>query len=273
MGEHSLIAETPEPRTRLSLAQDLRKLGLSSGMTVIVHTSLSSLGWVCGGPVAVVQALMDVVTPSGTIVMPTQTSHYSDPSQWMNPPVPKEWWEDIRRTMPAYEPDITPSVGMGAVAETFRSFPGVMRSAHPALSFAAWGKHREDIILHHALDDGLGEQSPLARLYDLNGSVLLLGVGHDSNTSFHLAEYRARVRKKVTTGAPVLENGQRIWKTYEDIELNEEEFEQIGRAFEEQNRITIGQIGSATAKLFNQRNAVDFAQQWLTERYSKNGAV
>nr|WP_228441648.1 AAC(3) family N-acetyltransferase [Novibacillus thermophilus] len=62
-------------------------------------------------------------------------------------------------------------------------------------------------MLHHALDAGL---SPLARLYDLNGSVLRLGVGHDSNTSFHLAEYRARVRPTVTTGAPVLENGQRI---------------------------------------------------------------
>ncbi len=68
MSEHSLIDETPEPRTRESLGADLRALGVTPGMTLIVHSSLSSLGWVCGGPVAVVQALMDVVTPEGTLV-------------------------------------------------------------------------------------------------------------------------------------------------------------------------------------------------------------
>ncbi len=62
--EKELIDRTPEPRTRLSLAADLRRLGLQSGAVVIVHSSLSSLGWVCGGQVAVVQALIDSVTES-----------------------------------------------------------------------------------------------------------------------------------------------------------------------------------------------------------------
>lgn len=266
MGEYNIVTETPTPRTRESLANDLRKLGLKECMIVIVHSSLSSLGWVCGGPVAVVQALMDVVTPDGTIVMPTQTTHYSDPANWQQPPVPEAWWDEIRRTMPAYEPEITPTVGMGAVAETFRSFPDVMRSAHPAVSLAAWGKYKEDIIHGHALDYGLGEQSPLARIYDLDGLVLLLGVGYDSNTSFHLAEYRAPGGKKVAAGAPVIENGERIWKTYEDIELDEKVFEAIGREFEKEHDVIAGPVGSATAKLFRQRPAVDFAQEWLRRR-------
>lgn len=79
MTEAELIALTPAPRTRDTLAADLRQLGVAEGMTLLVHSSLSSLGWVCGGPVAVVQALMDALTPSGTLVMPTFTGDYCDP--------------------------------------------------------------------------------------------------------------------------------------------------------------------------------------------------
>ena len=105
MTELNTIQNIPSPRTRESLASDLRALGLSRGMIVIVHSSLSAIGWVSGGSVAVVQALMDVLTPAGTLVMPTHTGDLSDPSFWQNPPVPETWWDIIRDTMPAFEPD------------------------------------------------------------------------------------------------------------------------------------------------------------------------
>ena len=89
MAEKKLIDRTPEPRTRRSLAADLRRLGLEPGSVVLAHSSLSSLGWVCGGSVAVVQALMDALAESGTVVMPTHSSDYSDPGKWEHPPVPK----------------------------------------------------------------------------------------------------------------------------------------------------------------------------------------
>ena len=93
MSEQEAVDNAPLPRTRQSLADDLRALGVEAGMTLIMHSSLKSLGWVCGGPVAVIQALMDVVTASGTIVVPTQTSDYSDPALWQHPPVPQSWWQ------------------------------------------------------------------------------------------------------------------------------------------------------------------------------------
>ena len=91
MREKDLIDRTSEPRTRRSLAADLRQLGLEPGAVVIVHSSLSSLGWVCGGSVAVALALMDVLTESGTLVIPTHSAEYSDPGKWENPPVPESW--------------------------------------------------------------------------------------------------------------------------------------------------------------------------------------
>ena len=77
MTEETAVQKAAAPRTRESLARDLNALGLGSGQTVIVHSSLSALGWVSGGPVTVVQALMDVITPEGTLVMPTHSGDYA----------------------------------------------------------------------------------------------------------------------------------------------------------------------------------------------------
>ncbi|MBW8821656.1 MAG: AAC(3) family N-acetyltransferase, partial [Streptomyces sp.] len=68
--------------TRDTLAGQLRELGVRSGEILLVHSSLSALGWVCGGPVAVVQGLLDALGPDGTLVVPTQTGDLSDPAVW-----------------------------------------------------------------------------------------------------------------------------------------------------------------------------------------------
>ncbi|MBO8163540.1 MAG: AAC(3) family N-acetyltransferase [Brevibacillus sp.] len=264
--EQSVIHQTNLPRTRESIAADLRQLGLRAGMTVIVHSSLRSIGWVCGGAIAVVQALMDVITEEGTLVMPAHSAHYSDPATWENPPVPQSWWEIIRNHMPAFEPAITPTYGMGAIAEAFRTWPQVCRSSHPAGSFAAWGKDAAEIVTAHSLDNEFGEESPLARIYERDGWVLLLGVGYDANTSFHLAEYRCPHSKKTEAGAPVLEQGQRVWKTYATLDYRTEDFVQIGTEMERKCQIVTGHVGSAYSRLFRQRDAVDFAVSWLQQR-------
>ncbi len=268
MSEADTVQNIPTPRTRESLASDLRALGLHSGMVVIVHSSLSAIGWVSGGSVAVVQALIDVLTPTGTLAMPTHTGDLSDPSFWQNPPVPEAWWDIIRDTMPAFEPEVTPTRGMGRIVETFRTWPGVRRSSHPQVSFAAWGQHAEFITAQHSLDDSLGEQSPLARIYDRDGLVLLLGAPYGNNTSFHLGEYRAGGGRRIAQGAPIIENGQRVWKIINDIDWDAECFEALGADFERACAIKVGQVGSATTRLFAQRAAVDFAAKWIGEKRS-----
>jgi aminoglycoside 3-N-acetyltransferase len=268
MSEEAIIKKTPEPRTRESLGRDLRRLGLQRGMVVLVHSSLRSLGWVSGGPVAVVHALMDVLTPEGTLVMPTHSGDLTDPAKWVNPPVPKSWWPIIRESMPAYDSRFTPTRGMGQVVETFRMWPGVLRSAHPSSSFTAWGAQATFVTEGHALENDMGETSPLARIYDLDGWVLLLGVGYDSNTSFHLAEYRAPNPKPIEQGAPISENGQRVWKVYRDIDLDTEPFETIGAAFEAEGSVRVKKVGSAEARFFPQRAAVDFAEAWVSAQRS-----
>src|SRR5215216_7553101 len=97
-GEERSIAASPSPVTRDGLAADLGRLGVRPGSVLLVHSSLSSLGWVCGGAQAVVEALLDALGPDGTLVVPTHTGGNSEPSQWQHQPVPEDWWPVIRAT-------------------------------------------------------------------------------------------------------------------------------------------------------------------------------
>ena len=175
--------------------------------------------------------------------------------------MPESWLEPILENMPAFAPQAAPTRGMGRIPETFRGWPGALRSSHPAYSFAAWDRHASFVTEDHSLDYSLGESSPLARIYELDGQILLLGVGYESNTSFHLAENRAPAARASEDGAPIVEDGQRVWKTYVDIELDEELFGQIGADFEKAVGVRPFRVGSAEAKLFSQRRAVDFARE------------
>ena len=268
MGESHVIARTGlEPITVPSLVKDLVRLGVQPGMTLMVHSAISRLGWVCGGPPAVVLALQKVLGSSGTLVMPTHTNHLSDPKRWQNPPVPENWWQTIRETMPAYQPDITPTREMGTIVDCFRSQRGVRRGSHPHYSFAAWGAHAEVVAVpNQPLPFGLGDDSTLGRMYDLAGWVLLVGVGHDSNTSLHLSEYRVDYPTKETklVGAPVLVAGQQQWVEFEDINWDSDDFPFLGDDFAaETNLVRMGRVGQAAAMLMPQRPLIDFGMTWL----------
>lgn len=263
--EESVVNSTKQPNTISSLKRDFMALGVKPGDIIIMHSSLSKIGWTVGGSVAVIKAIMEILTLDGTLVMPTFTGDNSDPSKWENPPVPKSWWETIRKEMPAFNPKITPTNGMGLMVETFRNWPEVLRNDHPISSFAAWGNHANSILDNHDLEADLGEGSPISRLYDLNGLILLLGVTHANNTSLHLAEYRSEFpgKKYNMTGSGMMVNNQRKWVEWKELDLNPDDFEQLGAEFESTNDYKLGKVGEADARLISLRSIVDFGIKWL----------
>ncbi|MGH2701561.1 MAG: aminoglycoside N(3)-acetyltransferase [Actinomycetota bacterium] len=273
MSEEDQIKRTQVPITVTSLVRDLRALGVMPGDTVLAHSSLSAIGWVVGGAHAVVLALEKALSPGGTLVMPSHSNGLTDPASWVNPPVPAPWFETIREEMPAFDPAVTPTRGMGAVVDCFRSQPGVLRSNQPRDSFCALGPHATTIVAGHDLAFGLGESSPLARLYDLDARVLLLGVGHESNTSLHLAEYRAEWpgKKLIAQGAPVMVDGQRRWERFQDVDLDSDDFEALGADFErDSDSVRLGRVGLAAARLMDQRAAIDYAVTWIPAQRGPN---
>jgi aminoglycoside 3-N-acetyltransferase len=262
-----IVGDSTYPLTVERLHAELRELGVEAGMILLIHSSLSSMGWVCGGAQAVIEALQHCVRDYGTLVMPTQTTHLSDPETWTKPAVPREWWDEIRRSMPPFKVESTPSVGMGRIAESFRTQPDTVRSTHPHFSFAAWGAQALEISAEHPTDFGLGDDSPLGRLYRADAWVLLLGAGFDANTSFHLAEHRADYRRKevVTRHAPVLVDEHRRWKPFRDINIDSSDFEKLGRDFVKHHDDVIrhAKVGRAPSFLFPMRACVDYAASWL----------
>lgn len=263
MSEKNTVMKTKDPNTIDTMHEDLLKLGVHKNDILLVHSSLSSLGWVCGGPQAVIMGLMKVLGNDGTLVMPAQTGDWSDPAEWGNPSIPKEWIQTVYDNLPAYEPEITPTRGMGRIAELFRTFPGTVRSNHPQVSFCANGKLAKDIIEDHTLTPQFGMDSPLGKLYDLNAKILLLGVGYDSCTSFHLAETLINKIPKKQMGTAMLHQGERVWKWFDDYVYDSDDFELLGKDFEKNHSVQKGKVGNAECMLFNMRMGVDFAKTWL----------
>lgn len=259
---------TGEPMTRPRLAADLTRLGVDAGDIVLVHSSLKSLGWVCGGAVAAVQALLDALGPDGTLVVPAHSGENSDPKLWRNPPVPESWWPAIREHMPPFDPAVTRTYALGVIPETVRTWPGAVRSEHPLTSFAALGPAAAELMAGHRLESQLGEDSPLAALERAGAKVLLLGVGFDSCTTFHLAEYRVPHSRFAEFGSAIRTPRGREWVTFTDVDVDSDDFEALGAAYERAETVVTGQVGEARCRLFGVRPAVEFAVGWLVANRS-----
>lgn len=250
-----------------TLIYGLQSLGVKKGMSLLVHSSLSSFGcYVCGGATAVIQALCKTVGKNGTIVMPSHSSTFSDPAYWQNPPVASEVWHIIRETMPAFSPLCSPVEGIGIIPAQFVKMPKVQRSTHPMTSFAAWGKHTSFLLDNHFLDYGMGEHSPLSRLLDIRGYVLFLGAPYESNTLLHLAEIRAdyTAKKNIRQGAPIFKGKKRIWCEFDEIDYDNDDFDTITREYCLQSvNVQYGKIENADCTLMPATELVDFACRWI----------
>ncbi|MFB7250690.1 AAC(3) family N-acetyltransferase [Microbacterium sp. NPDC056234] len=140
------------------------------------------------------------------------------------------------------------------------------RSAHPQTSFAAVGGRACDVVARHPFGCALGTESPLGALEAMDAVVLLLGVGYDSCTCFHLAEYRQDDPPGERVAAAVCDDsGSRVWKTWTDVALDDEDFEDIGADLEANGAVSVGRVGAATSHLFSMRDAVAHATTWMTD--------
>ena len=264
MTEAAAIARARGPVTQARLAVDFRRIGVEPGMTVLVHTAMSRIGWICGGARSVIEALLQVVGPEGTIVMPAQSSDLSDPAGWCDPPVPQTWWDTIRASMPAFDPRTTSTRGVGTVAETFRTWPGTLRSLHPQVSFTARGPRAADILSSQPLEDPFGVVSPLAVLNQCGAYVLMIGTGWETCTALHLAERLSDPHGPTfEDGTALLVDEERRWVRFRMPQTNVERFPVLGAKLDGQAMLHHGHVGAAPSRLFPVAQAVDTAvEMW-----------
>ncbi len=253
----------PAPRTERRLMEDLAAMGVEHGMTLMVHSSLSSIGWVVGGAPTVVRALLNSVGDTGTLAMPAATPLCADPATWTAPEVPEEWLEEFQENLPLFDLQTTPT-SMGVIPETLRNWPGTQRSEHPLESVCAWGLAAAEITREHPMAFSEGRGGPFERLRDLDARILLLGVGFNRCTALHFAESLVANRRVAEVRFPVLEEGRRIWLEVPNVaDDNDTHFPIIGRDFIRAGRAKRGHIGEARSTLFAMRDLVDFAKSYF----------
>lgn len=220
---------------RDALARQLEVLGVEPGDVVGVHTSFRAVGPVSGGPRALIDALLDAVGQAGTLVMPSMSD-----------------WADDR----IFDPVRTPCRHLGIVADTFWRMPGVLRSDSPH-AFAASGSRAAEITAPHPADLPHGPDSPVGRLHDLDGRVLLLGVDHDADTTVHLAEFCAKVPYRIPKFCTVLRDGVPTRVDYGEIDHCCRNFRQVGEWLDSRRLQQRGRVGQADALLARARDVVE----------------
>jgi aminoglycoside 3-N-acetyltransferase len=251
--------------TGANIVRGLRALGVEAGDIVCVHSSMKSLGLVIGGSRAVVEALVDAVSPGGTVMMPTYSGDLSDPAEWRYPPVAVDRLHEVRAQMPAYDPARSPTRGLGQVAEYFRTYPDVARSPHPQSSFAALGERALELVSNHPFDNRFGPQSPLGRLCDAGGKVLLLGAPYDTVSLFHMIQHLVGESAVVQKAAPVIDRGERRWVSYSDIDYPIDWFNAGVKALINSGIASTGLVSAAPSVLFPAAEAVTFLVDWRHE--------
>lgn len=257
------------------MVSDLRALGVTAGQTLLVHASLRSIGWVDGGAGSVVEALRVVLSPDGTLVVPTGTADNSDSSRAHLARIAGMTWQEaarFRAEMRPFDRDTTPATGAGWVAEAVRTHPEAIRSDHPQTSFAALGPAAAELMAGHELTCHLGEDSPLGMMYRLGASVLLLGVSFSACTALHLAEYRYTPDPPRRTYRCVINSGSGPrWVSYEDVVLDDSDFDALGVFLDQSQIPDYGRVGNAECRLMPLCKIVDFATDWMLEHRSGLG--
>jgi aminoglycoside 3-N-acetyltransferase len=242
----------------------------------MVHCRMSALGLVVGGAETVVRALLDALGPDGTLMAYTG---------WQDaPPDDLDALEEETRRIyieehPAYDPRVALSRrDHGRVPEALRTWPRARHSGHSEAGVAAVGPLAEVLTARHPYDDAYGAGTPYARLVELGGRVVVLGAPLDTVTLVHHAEAVAEVpcKSRVSYSSPVMVGGERLWRTFSDIDtsegalpyervLGEEEdyIERIARSALAAGAGRSGPVGKATAHLFDARALVEHAVGWI----------
>ncbi|HEY0396126.1 MAG TPA: aminoglycoside 3-N-acetyltransferase [Candidatus Elarobacter sp.] len=260
---------TPASRwiTRAQLARDAATIGLAPGDTVMIHASLRAVGKpILGGADALIDAVFDAIGPAGTMLMYVGCeSPFDDVGRAYFSPEEEALF---LAECPPFDPATArASREFGALAEIFRSRPGVRCSAHVGARMAAYGPRTDDLLTPASLADGHGIGSPLERLY-AEGKVLLIGSDLDEVTLLHYAEAIAPIADKrvVHVKAPLLVDGVRTWVEYTEYdsstgvrEWEERFFAQIMERFIASGAPRRGRVGDAESYLFGARELVDFA--------------
>lgn len=241
----------PDALTTTKLVRALRDLGIEPGDSIIVHSSFKSLGPVEGGPEAIIDALIEAVGPSGNLALPTfnYTQHIAEPY---------------------FDPAVV-SCLTGIIPELGRRRPNAVRSLHPTHSMTVIGPDAIELTKDHMAFRTVGLGSPIDRLAKREGKVLLLGVGHTSNTMVHLGEEYAGVPKcswfdKPTFAKVLMPDGRVIEHEIDTSTSCSVAFGPVGDVLRKHGEVCESRVGEAAIQLMLGMDVVKRVMEMIAEK-------
>lgn len=245
--------------TERQLIDDLHRIGLEAGATLLVHSSLRAVGKIEGGGDTLVRAIRTVLGEEGTLAVPTFTFGSCDPEGWREPPATPEALKKAREEATVFDCRKTPTQTewMGIFPELVRRLPEAQRSNHPVVSFTAVGANAAFLTRNAPFHYPLGTDSPLARLHQLDGQVLLLGTSQTTNSSLHLAEIWANV--PYIHRSATIKTGEETWAVMRGSPECSEGFRKVEPLLRQARLLRHGYIGNAPSQLMRQRQVVSMA--------------
>jgi len=253
------------PVTLDNAVSTFKALGLKEGDTVELHGSLKAIGLVSGGPNAILDALLKVLSHEGTLIMSAQFSTNTEPAHWEHPPVDIEAFEVIRDTHPPYLGRETYLRWMGALATTLQLKDQTLFSDHPYAAVMALGKHAKWLTIDQPLTPAFGLGSPYEKALQLRSKAMLIGVGYNVLTGLHVAETLSKKRPYYLESSTILKNGRPKRIKILDIDTDSEIFTKIGEAYEKTVTVPSIKMGEATVKLIDMVSLHDFALAYFKE--------
>jgi aminoglycoside 3-N-acetyltransferase len=228
------------PTNSKTLTQNFLELGVKPGGVLLVHTAFSKVKPIEGGPLGLISALRSALGSNGTLVMPSMS--YDD--------------EQV------FDKTQSHCAQLGVTADTFWRLPGVLRSDNNH-AFAAAGPLAEKILAPHPIDIPHGLDSPVGRVYEMDGQVLLLGVDHTSDTTIHLCESMSGVRYGREKYLTILKDGMPTRFDYREIDHCCENFTLVDGWLDERGVQKRGKVGNADARLIHSRDIVQVVMERL----------
>ncbi|SLN32273.1 SPBc2 prophage-derived aminoglycoside N(3')-acetyltransferase-like protein YokD [Roseivivax jejudonensis] len=245
-----------------SLARDLRVLGLRTGDGVFVHASMRAIGPVIGGARSVIEALQQVLGRDGLIGMPGFSGDASFPPHLDRAAMSEREIAEAERAVPGFDRRRSATLGMGVIAETFRTWPGTERSDHPNVSICLNGRGAAELTASHSRAWATGPDTPLGRLCDRPATkILLIGVDWTRCTALHTAEARARHRRTKLRRFKSGPNDADWVETHDVADDLGRLFPAVGAAFEAAGRVHRGRVGAAECRLCDLAELVGFAAE------------
>lgn len=161
--------------TKEAIKKDLISAGLKSGDHVLVHSSLSKIGYLEDGADTFINALIEVVGADGTVLMPTSPNNV--------------YQLNYIRNTPFFNVLNSPSK-TGKITEVFRQRPDAVRSLHPTEPVSAVGKLAKELTKDHFNQiTPYNDKSPFYKLAQFGGKIMYVGVGlSQAGTSLHTLE-------------------------------------------------------------------------------------